>query len=65
MPAYVVVLRSSTNQKKTIKTLQPSSSDAEQNAKSQFPGCEILSVGREEENITFVSRRGRWRPENS
>lgn len=60
MPAYTVVVAVG-KQKKVVKTMQPSSSDAEREAKNQFPGAEIISVGRAGEDA-IRSSPGRWKP---
>lgn len=49
MPVYSVVILFE-KQRKTVAIMQSSSSDAEREAKNQFPGCEVLKIGRTGEN---------------
>lgn len=58
MPNYIVVIKYK-NQKKVVKTLQPSNCDAEYEVKNQFPGCEIISIGREGENNIISTNKSR------
>lgn len=55
MPYYMVEIIEN-KKKRTIKTLQSSVTEAEKEALSQSPDCEIYSVSREDDGIRVVRK---------